>query len=193
MKKLIPLASTFALALFFFTADAQDCKPDKSINDKFTRKKYDYYNYDMKGKWNMLSDVSITSTFSLVVIGDTQIVAAVTYRQSAPKARHDLQPIRISKGTEFYLANDAASVKLVCIRDAISDNKTSIISGNIEQTLFAEYELPFADLETFSQQLFDQVLLTFDGTPAQKANIKKKDAERMQSDAKCLMTKFKKP
>jgi len=38
-----------------------------------------------------------------------------------------------------------------------------------------------------------EVLINFDGMPGQKANIKKKDAPKMQTDAKCLLTKFKKP
>jgi hypothetical protein len=172
---------------------AQNCKPDKSVNDKFTRQKYDSYNYDLKGTWNVFSDVSTATVFSFVVVADTQIVAWLNYKQTASKNQRDMQPIRISKGNELYLANDAASVKLICASDAISKSKTDIISGNISQTFNAEYVLPIADLETFSQQVFDQVLINLDGTPGQKANIKKKDAEKMEADAKCLLAKFKKP
>ena len=172
---------------------AQNCKPDKSVNDKFTRQKYDLYNYDLKGTWNMLTNTSTTTTFSFVVVADTQLVAALTFTQSASKNQRELNPVKISKGAELYFANDAASVKLICSKDAISKNKTNIISGNIDQTLSVEYEFPITDLETFSLQIFEQALINIDGAPGQKANIKKKEAAKMQEDAQCLLTKFKKP
>jgi len=157
--------------LFFFLPAktwGQNCKPDKSTNDKFTRQKYDYYNYDLKGTWNILSDVSTTTVFSFVIVSDTQIVASLNYKQVAPKSQREMQPIKISKGNELYLANDAASVKLICASDAISKSKLDILSENISQTFNAEYVLSIADLATFSQQVFDQVLINLDGTPGQK-------------------------
>ncbi len=192
MKRLFFLISGLALTFIFNTAKAQNCKPDQSVNDKFTREKYDYYNYDLKGKWNILWNTSTSATFSFAIVNNTAIIAVLTFKQSANKHQRDLNPLKISKGDEFYLANDAISVKLICRADAISKNKTDILNGNINQTLAAEFELPIADLETFSKNVFDQVLINFDGMPGQKANIKKKDAAKMQTDAVCLLAKFKK-
>jgi hypothetical protein len=176
----------------FARVTGQNCKPDQSVNDKFTRQKYDLYNYDLKGKWNILFNTTTSEVFSFAVASDTQLVAILTFKQSASKDQRDLNPLKISKGAELYLANDAASVKLICDGDAVAKNKTDILNGNINQTLTAEFTLPINDLETFSKQVFDQVLITFDGMPGQKANIKKKDAAKMQTDAVCLLTKFKK-
>lgn len=171
---------------------AQDCKPDKTVNDKFTREKYDYYNFDLKAKWNMLTNTSTSATFSFAVVNDTAIVAVLTFKQIADRHQRNLNPLAISKGSELYIANDAASVKLICKANAVSKNKDDILSGNINQTLAAEFELPIADLETFSKNVFDQVLINFDGMPGQKADIKKKDATKMEAVAQCLLTKFKK-
>jgi hypothetical protein len=176
----------------FVEVTGQNCKPDQSVNDKFTRQRYDLYNYDLKGTWNILFNTTTNAVFSFAVKSDTQLVAVLTFRQSAAKSQKELNPLKISKGAEFYLANDAASVKLICDVDAVAKNKTDILNGNINQTLTAEFSLPITDLETFSKQVFDQVLITFDGMPGQKANIKKKDAAKMQTDALCLLAKFKK-
>lgn len=185
------LACAILISLFAKVA-GQNCKPDQSVNDKFTRQKYDLYNYDLKGTWNILFNTTTSAVFSFAVASDTQLVAVLTFRQSASKNQKELNPLKISKGAEFYLANDAASVKLMCDADAVAKNKTDILNGNINQTLTAEFTLPITDLETFSKQVFDQVLITFDGMPGQKANIKKKDAAKMQTDAVCLLAKFKK-
>ncbi|MEO7045184.1 MAG: hypothetical protein ABI091_07720, partial [Ferruginibacter sp.] len=84
------------------------------------------------------------------------------------------------------------SIKLICRANAVSKNKNDILSGNINQTLAAEFELPIADLETFSKNVFEQLLINFDGMPGQKADIKKKEATKMEVDAQCLLVKFKK-
>ncbi|MEO7044191.1 MAG: hypothetical protein ABI091_02705, partial [Ferruginibacter sp.] len=130
--------------------EAQDCKPDKTVNDKFTRAKYDYYNFDLKSTNNFLTNTSTSATFSFAVVNDTAIIAVLTFKQIADKHQRDLNPLAISKGSELYIANDAASIKLICRANAVSKNKNDILSGNINQTLAAEFELPIADLETFS-------------------------------------------
>lgn len=171
---------------------AQDCKPDKSVNDKFTREKYDYYNFDLRSTSNFLTNTSTSSTFSFAVVNDTAIIAILTFKQTADKHQRNLNPLAISKGSELYIANDAASVKLICRANAVSKNKDDILSGNVKQTLAAEFELPISALETLSKNVFDQFLINFDGTPGQKADIKKKDATKMEEVAQCLLTKFKK-
>ena len=204
MKKVLhrlTLTNYYAVALgvciFCFLSSskvvAQNCKPDKTVNDKFTRAKYDYYNFDLKSTSNFLTNTSTRATFSFAIMNDTAIIAVLTFMQSADKYQKNLNPLKISKGSELYIANDAASVKLICRADAVAKNKTDILSGNINQTLAAEFELPIADLETFSKNVFDQLLISFDGMPGQKANIRKKQAMKMQEDAQCLLTKFKKP
>ena len=59
---------------------AQNCKPDKSVNDKFTREKYDYYNYDLKDTWNVISNTSTSATFSFAVVKDTAIIGVLTLK-----------------------------------------------------------------------------------------------------------------
>lgn len=171
---------------------AQDCKPDKTVNDKFTREKYDYYNFDLKSTDNFLTNTATSSTFSFAVVNDTAIIAILTFQQTADKHQRNLNPLAISKGSELYIANDAASVKLICKANAVSKNKDDILSGNVKQTLAAEFELPVSALETLSKNVFDQFLINFDGVSGQKANIKKKEATKMEVDAQCLLTKFKK-
>ena len=171
---------------------AQDCKPDKSVNDKFTREKYDYYNFDLKSTSNLLTNTSTSATFSFAVVNDTAIIAVLTFKQTADKHQRNLNPLAISKGSELYIANDAASVKLICKANAVSKNKDDILSGNINQTVAAEFELPVSALETLSKNVFDQFLINFDGMPGQKANIRKKEATKMEEDAQCLLVKFKK-
>lgn len=182
MKVLSKIAIVLIFGVLCFNSKAQDCKPDKEVIDKFTKQKTAVYNYDVKD-----SKVTLSCTFSIVVINDTTVAAVVSFTRVTGDKASSLQPLKISKGQSMFLANDQASVALQCLQDAASSQRPSILSSDeTVLTITAVYAVGLKDLETLSKEVLTDFQVRFDQTSPYTAHIKKKHAEKMKIDAACL-------